>query len=161
MAHSDQVTSNSVESLPVTSPATEPDLRNPNDFPGAMERRKASRESGLRGKVVVITGAGAGIGRATAMRFAEEGAIIAAWDVSAKAGSQLESAVKWAGGSGFFQAVNVTNAAEVESAAQEVMERCKRIDVLINNAGIVRDAQLVSGTAMVPSRSCRKMFGIR
>ena len=146
MAHSDQIPSNlSVESVQVTPTSSDHDTttRKPDDFPGAMERRKPSRETGLRGKVVVITGAGAGIGRATAMRFAEEGAIIAAWDVSAKAGSQLESAVKWAGGQGFFQAVNVTSAAEVEAAAHEVMDRCKRIDVLINNAGIVRDAQLV------------------
>jgi 3-oxoacyl-[acyl-carrier protein] reductase len=105
--------------------------------------RKPARESGLRGKVIVITGAGAGIGRATAMRFAEEGAKIAAWDVSPKAATQLESAIRWAGGEGCFQAVNVTSANELEAAAQEVVDRWERIDVLINNAGIVRDAQLV------------------
>ena len=109
----------------------------------AFTRKRSGARSGLRGKVVVITGAGAGIGRATAMRFAEEGAKIAAWDVPPRRRPQLESAIKWAGGEAHFQAVNVTSANEVESAAASVLERWDRIDVLINNAGIVRDAQLV------------------
>jgi 3-oxoacyl-[acyl-carrier protein] reductase len=108
-----------------------------------VEERRSRRENGLRGKVVLITGAVAGIGRATAMRFAEEGARIAAWDVSDKAAAQLQSAIKWAGGEGHFQTVDVTQASSVESAARAVVERWGRIDVLINNAGIVRDAQLV------------------
>ena len=113
------------------------------DFPNVREKRKPTHESGLRGKVVVITGAGAGIGRATAMRFAEEGARIAAWDVSSKAATQLESAIKWAGGEGCFQPVNVTSADDIANAVQSVLDRWQRVDVLINNAGIVRDAQLV------------------
>jgi 3-oxoacyl-[acyl-carrier protein] reductase len=115
----------------------------PMDATGVREKRHPSRESGLRGKVVVITGAGAGIGRATALRFAEEGTRIAAWDVSAKSAPQLESAIKWAGGESHFQAVDVSNASAVESAAAVVVEQWGRIDVLVNNAGIVRDAQLV------------------
>jgi 3-oxoacyl-[acyl-carrier protein] reductase len=91
----------------------------------------------------VITGAGAGIGRATALRFAEEGARVAAWDLSDKAAAQLESAIRWAGGESHFQAIDVINAKAVESAAEAVVQKWGRIDVLINNAGIVRDAQLV------------------
>jgi len=113
-----------------------------NDSPAAVEQLIPSR-SGLRGKVVIITGAGAGIGRATALRFAEEGARIAAWDISDKAAPQLVSAIQWAGGEADYRTVNVTDGGEVELAAQAVVERWKRIDVLINNAGIVRDAQLV------------------
>ena len=113
------------------------------DSPAIREKRKSEWESGLRGKVIVITGAGAGIGRATAMRFAEEGAKIAAWDVSPKATEQLESAIKWAGGEGCSQTVNVCNADEIASATQNLIDRWGRIDVLVNNAGIVRDAQLV------------------
>jgi NADP-dependent 3-hydroxy acid dehydrogenase YdfG len=115
----------------------------PVDAPVVREKRRPARESGLRGKVVVITGAVAGIGRATALRFAEERARIAAWDVSAETAPQLESEIKMTGGESHFQAVDVTNAGAVETAAAAVVERWGRIDVLINNAGIVRDAQLV------------------
>jgi 3-oxoacyl-[acyl-carrier protein] reductase len=115
----------------------------PMDTPVGREKRPPARESGLRGKVVLITGAVAGIGRATALRFAEEGARIAGWDVSAQTAPQLESAIKWAGGESHFQEVDVTDARAVEAAAAAVVEQWGGIDVLINNAGIVRDAQLV------------------
>lgn len=129
------------EAVPATtSHSSEADSRHPTSV---REKPQPAPETGLRGKVVVITGASAGIGRATALRFAQEGAKIAAWDVSDKAASQLESAIQWSGGEAQFQAVDVSRAAAVESAAEAVVERWKRIDVLINNAGIVRDAQLV------------------
>jgi 3-oxoacyl-[acyl-carrier protein] reductase len=144
MLHSTQSanTAEPVEAGPTTT-TSQPIENTVADISQTREKRKPTIESGLRGKVVVISGAGAGIGRSTAMRFAQEGAKIAAWDVSSKAAPQLEAAINWAGGEGLFQAVNVTQANEVESAAQAVLERWKRIDVLINNAGIVRDAQLV------------------
>jgi 3-oxoacyl-[acyl-carrier protein] reductase len=121
------------------------------DTPSARERRRPARDSGLRGKVVIITGAVAGIGRATALRFAEEGARIAAWDVSDKTAPQLESAIKWAGGESHFQSVDVSNASAVEAAAAAVVEKWGRVDVLINNAGIVRDAQLVKWNGGSPA----------
>jgi 3-oxoacyl-[acyl-carrier protein] reductase len=123
--------------------ASQPVEFTPMDTTGVREKRQPGREGGPGGKVVVITGAVAGIGRATALRFAEEGARIAAWDVAANAAPQLESAIKRAGGQSHFQTVDVTDASAVESAAAAVVGQWGRIDVLINNAGIVRDAQLV------------------
>ena len=79
-------------------------------------------------KIVIVTGAAAGIGRATAARFADEGAHVIGWDL---------------GASGQVEAVDVTDVAAIERAVTEVLRRYGRIDVLINNAGIVRDAQLV------------------
>ena len=96
-------------------------------------------ETGLRDRVVVVTGGAAGIGRAVARRFAAEGARVSAWDVTdapalvAEIGSEQIDARR----------VDVTDAAAVDATAAAVIERWGRIDVLVNNAGIVRDKQLV------------------
>ena len=96
-------------------------------------------ETGLRDRVVVVTGGAAGIGRAVARRFAAEGARVSAWDVIDAAALAAEIDAE------HFDArrVDVTNAAAVDAAAAAVVERWGRIDVLVNNAGIVRDKQLV------------------
>jgi len=91
--------------------------------------------TGLQNKVVVVTGAAAGIGRATALRFAEEGCRVASWDVSA-----MDTPT---GADELAQSVDVTSTASIQSAVDEVMARWGRIDVLVNNAGILRDGQLL------------------
>ena len=101
------------------------------------------KETGLRGKVVIVTGGGAGIGRATALRFAEEGARVAVWDVNEAAAQSAAKEVAAAGAESLARRVDVTDAVSIEAGVREVIERWKRVDVLVNNAGIVRDAQLV------------------
>jgi 3-oxoacyl-[acyl-carrier protein] reductase len=90
-------------------------------------------ETGLENKVVIITGAASGIGKATARRFAEEGCRVVSWDVKEGAAEK----------DGIFQTVDVTNTASVESAIAHVVERWNTVNVLVNNAGILRDGQLI------------------
>jgi 3-oxoacyl-[acyl-carrier protein] reductase len=90
-------------------------------------------ETGLKDKVVIVTGASAGIGKATARRFAAEGCHVASWDV--------RDGVAESGG--LFQKVDVTDSAAVEAAAKMVAERWGAVHVLVNNAGILRDGQLL------------------
>ena len=98
---------------------------------------------GLKDKVVIVTGAAAGIGWATALRFSEEGCRVAAWDLDASAETKILSELGAKQDRGSFRKTDVADAADVETAVSQVVERWGRIDVLINNAGIVRDDQLV------------------
>jgi 3-oxoacyl-[acyl-carrier protein] reductase len=98
---------------------------------------------GLRDKVVIVTGAAAGIGRATARRFAAEGCRVAGFDVAAAAGEGLVAELGAAGGQGHFAAVNVADAASVDEGVKGVVGKWGRVDVLVNNAGVLRDGQLV------------------
>ncbi len=100
-------------------------------------------DTGLRGKVAVVTGAAAGIGRATALRFALEGSRVAGFDVDEAAGPGLLEEIGKAGGEGLFARVDVADAASVAAGVAAVVDRWGQVDVLVNNAGILRDAQLV------------------
>jgi 3-oxoacyl-[acyl-carrier protein] reductase len=100
-------------------------------------------ETGLSGKVVIVTGGSAGIGRATALAFAGEGARVAVWDVEAEGSDRLADDIEARGGQAFVQRVDVADAAQVAQAVEKIVGRWGGIDVLVNNAGIVRDAQLV------------------
>lgn len=94
----------------------------------------------LQNKVALITGGAAGIGKATAERFAEEGARVVICDVAQEAG---EATVKTLGPDARFYKVNVANRQEVQAWVDDVIAKYGRIDVLVNNAGILRDSQLV------------------
>jgi len=96
----------------------------------------------LEGKVAIITGAGQGIGAATALKFANEGAAVVTGDVNAVAVKSVAGACREAGAAAVGVELDVTDRHAVDRMVEAVLERFGRIDVLVNNAGITRDARL-------------------
>jgi 3-oxoacyl-[acyl-carrier protein] reductase len=94
----------------------------------------------LKDKVALITGGAAGIGKATAQRFLEEGATVVICDVNAQAG---EATVQALGGNVAFYPVDVTDRQAVQAWVDAVVARFGSADVLVNNAGVLRDNMLV------------------
>ncbi|RMG53626.1 MAG: beta-ketoacyl-ACP reductase [Chloroflexi bacterium] len=100
----------------------------------------------LSGKVALITGAGQGIGRATALLFGQHGAKVAVADINEEAAQATAQAIVDVGGEAKAFFMNVGQAASVEAAVKAVVEWAGRIDVLVNNAGITRDARMIKMT---------------
>ena len=96
----------------------------------------------LENKVAIITGGAAGIGKATAIRFAREGAKVVVWDLDEQRGNELAKELTTQGHTVVFEKVNTANYQEIENAAKAVFEQFGSIDILINNAGITRDSSL-------------------
>ena len=92
----------------------------------------------LQDKVCLVTGGAAGIGRATAERFAEEGATVVLCDLNEELGRQTAEAI-----GGHFYKVNVADRQAVGAWVDEVVAQHGRVDVLVNNAGVLRDGTLV------------------
>jgi 3-oxoacyl-[acyl-carrier protein] reductase len=95
----------------------------------------------LENKVVIITGAGSGIGKETALLFEKEGAKVVVADMNEKAGEETVAEIKKTG-EGFFVKLDVSNREQSKQMVKTTLEKYSRIDVLINNAGIVQDAFL-------------------
>ena len=93
-------------------------------------------------KIVVITGGSSGIGKAAVEKFARERAAVAIWDVNEVQGKELELLLLNEGLVARFIRANTAKFEEVEMATKETIKQFGKIDVLINNAGITRDASL-------------------
>lgn len=100
----------------------------------------------LDGRVAVVTGAGRGIGAATALALSQAGARVALVDRDAAGVEGTADAIGSAGGDGLAIAADVTDAPAIERAVDAVLAEWGRLDVLVNNAGIVRDATLAKVT---------------
>jgi 3-oxoacyl-[acyl-carrier protein] reductase len=95
-------------------------------------------------RVVIVTGGAAGIGRATALRFSRGGSAVSLWDVDEAKAAALVPELKAAGApDAESRKVDVTDSLAVDEAVAGVLARLRGLDVLVNNAGIVRDSQLV------------------
>ncbi|RJT07058.1 SDR family NAD(P)-dependent oxidoreductase [Halococcus sp. IIIV-5B] len=94
---------------------------------------------GIRGKTVVVTGAGSGIGRASAQRFAAEGANVVVSDIDEQAGHESAATIKDAGGDALFVPVDVADTASVEHMIDVAVETYGSLDFAHNNAGILTD----------------------
>ena len=88
------------------------------------------------GKVVLVTGAGSGIGRATALVFAREGAKVVVSDIVVEGGEETVQQIKAAGGEAIFVKADVSKAADVEALITQTVETYGRLDCAFNNAGI-------------------------
>ena len=100
----------------------------------------------LEGKVSIITGSAGGIGRATALKFAQEGARVVVCDLEDKRVDEAVEEVKAMGGEAVGFTLDVTDRPAIDRMVDDVLARYGRIDTLVNNAGIVEDAQFKNMT---------------
>jgi len=97
----------------------------------------------LKNKVAVVTGAGSGIGRATAVLFSKEGAKVVVVDIDEKAGMGTVDIIRENKGEAIFVSVDITDSSQVKSMVNKVIETYKKLDILVNNAGL-----LISGSVV-------------
>ncbi len=96
----------------------------------------------LQDRVAIITGGGQGIGKATAMRFVEEGAKVVVAEINEPAGKATVDEIQSAGGTAIFVQTNVALMEDAVRMVQTAMDVFGKIDILVNNAGITRDRSL-------------------
>nr|WP_194241182.1 SDR family oxidoreductase [Solimonas terrae] len=113
----------------------------------------------MQNKVAIITGAASGIGRAAAMRFAEEGAKLALADLDAAAGAALVAELRSCGNDVFFQRTDVADAAQCQALVDAAVTHYGRLDCAFNNAGI-SDGPIPPGTIDYPLALWDRMIAV-
>ncbi len=93
----------------------------------------------LSGKVAIVTGAARGIGEATALRLAEDGAAVSVWDVNADAAESVAARIREKGGKAIACGVDVSQKAQVDGAVARTVAELGGLHLVVNNAGITRD----------------------
>ena len=97
----------------------------------------------LAGKVALVTGGSSGIGRATAILFAREGSSVVIADLLEEAGRSVAAEINGAGGVAIFESADVTRAADCRRVVERTIRNFGKIDILFNNAGIMRRATVL------------------
>lgn len=100
----------------------------------------------LENKIAIVTGGASGIGKATSLKFLQEGAKVIIWDVAEQKALETVKELAQDGSSIEFMKVDTTSFESVQQAAQTVADKYGRLDILINNAGVTRDATLKNMT---------------
>lgn len=99
--------------------------------------------SQLANQIAVVTGAGRGIGRAIALKFAAEGADVACVSRTAENSEKIAAEIRALGRKAWAYAVDVSDAASVNAAAEKILADAGKADILVNNAGVTRDGLLM------------------
>ena len=99
--------------------------------------------SQLTNQIAVVTGAGRGIGRAIALKFANEGADVVVVSRTQENSEKVAAEIRALGRQAWAHAVDVADAAAVSAAAEKILADCGKVDILVNNAGVTRDGLLM------------------
>ncbi len=97
----------------------------------------------LENQIAVVTGAGRGIGRAIALKFAAAGADVVCVSRTAENSEKVAVEVRALGRKAWAQALDVADAAAVAAVAEKILTDCGKVDILVNNAGVTRDGLLM------------------
>jgi NAD(P)-dependent dehydrogenase (short-subunit alcohol dehydrogenase family) len=100
----------------------------------------------LKGRIALVTGSGRGIGKGIAARFAREGALVGVNDIDPDRTDAAVREITVAGGQAFGLAVDVSDSAQVEAVFRTIIDSFGRLDVLVNNVGIIRDGFITKMT---------------
>lgn len=121
-----------------------------------MNSRPRSRGRRVNAPVVIVTGAGRGIGRATAAAFAEQGYRVVVAEILPGLGRQTSKQLRGVGVEAVFLQTDLTALSSVRRMVRSVLERFGRIDCLVNNAGVLRTGHLVE----LATRELDRMLGV-